>query len=873
MKKFILILCILSMVLAMPCMVSAAAAPVLQMDFENGGIEGVEPYLFPSESDTANVRVESGKLVLTAANGYKIANAAMTQEIDLAAKPVVYFDFAATKNSAYKTFGLRIGGTDTPVFEISGGALSVGGSSVATVEGDVTYRAAVAFLGEQTVISLGNSVVFNGKINGIAGTGAKLYFDNMNMTAGVTTQFILDNILVLNNAAYAVSSNIMEGQFLTAFHGMTVDFGAPVLTPVSCTLTSEGQELNVQAKLMGDVLEITSDAQFQTMHSYTISVQNIYAADGSRKEDCSVTFMIAPEDYVPPQVTISPLKKVYRPGETVQVDYQVESPNQIIRTELYVDGTKVAETADLSGFTYQPQEVKEYKVKVVAYDSVGGNAASGEEIIKVGENQAPVIEFVGLGTEIDLNDFRGIQAKITDDVEVAGAELYIDGEPAQAVVSREGDIYTFSEFEYYYGSMAFTVKATDNEGVLSELSKTVTVSKTVPTEIVSKNFEDGSMFGGSFNSDNKSGEYTFSNISFQDKDGAPTKVLQAQRVKNTTTSQPYVTCNVQSSGTFTMEFDLFVPDSSSNFTIVTRGGGATDWPANVSSSGSNILLKNGKETITKAGLLTANQWHSYKYVCNSSTFTYWFYMDGEMLTPPEGYDFLDPPTSSKVADLRLQFTTPLDKVIYFDNMRWANAVVYPYIMSSSVTDGSSMTLKMSNALDSASIVSGSMPKNIQVYAGDELLTLEGVSVNGADIKLYSKAFHRGMDYKVIIGKSATFNGGTAMGANTKTNLNVPFNPFDVTNVQFTQTGTSASFTATVQNLTEDSVNSIAAVVVLKDKKGAVQKVLSSDTYYLQPMETTEISMSDIDTMGFSAELFFLNGWDSCLGVTSKIYKP
>ncbi len=875
MKRILALICALAVSLMF---ISVSAAAPMEFDFDNGELPGtLTPKVISlGMANRATVSVEGGRLLLlsdnTGSSSLKLSHVS-TAAVDTGGL-MTYFKLETDAN-ADKGFGFMDGTTDVPVFTIKNLNVAVGGANVFTLEASREYSFGVAFSNDKIIIVIDDAIVFDGTISKMPQGSKPLYFSNQNTTVNVKSELYIDDLLVLGEGEYIPLPGISQNQMVTEVRDVLVSFGTPLLKTPSVLLKQGTAEIECEVSFLGDslIFGVKDGESLQAMQSCTLLIDDIYDIHGVKKAAIEIEFSIAGEDYTPPEVSVVPFGNVVRPGQSVTITANALSENTVTKITLMVNGSVADEVLNPAGavnFSYRFAAEGIYEIEVLAEDNLGGVGRSDKITVTAAPSRPPSVNILNLPEAADVTELHEIRAEITDDMAVSGAQLYINGKAAAADVSVDGNIYTFSDFEKVVGDMRVSVVAYDNDGFRGEASALVITRATTMQDLV-KNDMETKVPSSSGEPRNVDYLYTFEQADIKDAGGGSNKAMKITRGPAVTSgSAPYTTQPMNGrSGFFGLNFDIYLPQfDSTGFSIVTRGMGANDWPISVRSNDASLQLYNGSTPIAVDGLFEAEKWYSFKYECDTNTMTYWFYINGEMITPEEGYAFQKPLTSNGLLDLRIQYHIPVSQSIYIDNIHF-------YVPASLYITGAEGSGKNIGVTPSEALDWSSLSGNVFLYQNDVNVPIDAVAYDGSinTIKVTTKEpVITSTEYKIVFGKGVRKPSGGNIEYEMVKYFMTESSEFDVLSVDFEVDGSKTGAKAKIQNLT-DEARTIVMVMVLKDERGAVESVHSSEVVTLAPQtEEQMLQIAPTENLGLHAEVFFLKDWAGSKCAKSAIYQ-
>ena len=127
------------------------------------------------------------------------------------------------------------------------------------------------------------------------------------------------------------------------------------------------------------------------------------------------------------------------------------------------------------------------------------------------------------------------------------------------------------------------------------------------------------------------------------------------------------------------------------------------------------------------------------------------------------------------------------------------------------------------------------------------------------------------NYSLVV-KSGTENAeAQLLEADSYTDFSTPEAALDIKDVVFDEYKGGNGVKAKVSNNTPDS-QSVVMLMTIKNAKGAVERVYSSDEILLAPGQTNvEIGISPVPSSDGKTEVFFLNGWTQNKAVKKFVF--
>jgi hypothetical protein len=441
--------------------VSAEGGRIFGEDFD-GGI----PETFIVETTGGGV-VENinGRVMLLCSNeggsGIKIAKIS-TPSLSLPGSGILYFKLEASTTTGTKIFGVTKSGVNSGIISIAGTSLSVAGNKVMDITGK-EYEFALSYNSETVTLYADGEKIYEGVNTVFSGTVA-LYYSMLIRSAGEVSHLYIDDLFAWQPGSY--QPFLENGDIVPSGNvRLKAVFGTPLLKPPSTVLESVSGQEEVDVSFLGDTVNI--DATLLPNTAYTLNLDEIYDFEGTAKEPLVFTFQTTPEGYDVPVVTVTDAPQNVRVGSTVIVSPHVDSAQEIIRCELYVNRTVADSVSGIGDLSFTPIQEGTYLMYVKVYDSMA-YGTSEEWILNTEKNTPPVIDFdVPGGGTIPYTSPHEFSFNVTDDIFVERVEASINGIKNLGTINKSGDNYTLVLDTPMLGDLEIKITAFDGEGAKS----------------------------------------------------------------------------------------------------------------------------------------------------------------------------------------------------------------------------------------------------------------------------------------------------------------------------------------------------------------------------------------------------------------------
>lgn len=111
------------------------------------------------------------------------------------------------------------------------------------------------------------------------------------------------------------------------FESIDFDFGTPLMKKPKVYFESEGTAVEAEIKFKGSKLVAVPKNSIAEMKKYTVNITDIYDSQGAQQDNIMLNFMVTPEGYIPPKITITTDAAVYRQGDTAIISADIQSDN------------------------------------------------------------------------------------------------------------------------------------------------------------------------------------------------------------------------------------------------------------------------------------------------------------------------------------------------------------------------------------------------------------------------------------------------------------------------------------------------------------------------------------------------------------------
>lgn len=800
--------------------------------------------LLPSGApEKANVEYNEDKLVLSIdSTGDKAANArrlAKAVSLDTASvENTVVFDMTVNGNGT-KAVGFTLD-EDKPLFTVDGLSLCINGTAVKTLEENKQYHIAA---NAEYVFADGEK--FDGTKETPA-AGSKLYFSNLcGRTPNIKGVFTAENIRTYKTGDYKPVFSVADGAVEESVSEISVNFGAVLVKKPTVTVYKGEEKIESGADFKNT--EMTISAAFEKGYAYSVNIGDIVTADGAEHEE-NIRFSVAPDGYKKPELSLSGIKELVRPGEALNLELGVESAYEIKELLLYINGT--AEEVSAGAFEKSFENPGEYEIYAFASDILGGTGETEKYAVTVAENTPPVISFLNSQTSITLGD--DIKFTVEDDMPYAYVSVFVNGEAADF---SETDGICRITSALPIGDARIRVEATDSEGAYAELEKEFAISKAMSETQISRNTFDTGLVGLT---------YTSNAITPAAAKEGEENVLQL--INSGTSTDPFqMALGVGTDEPIGASYDFKFNGTTAGASIamVLRGSAAAEWPTIFNVSGSDLVLNGTEGNETKSGVFKKDEWYNIKYCADVKKGLYWMWLNGEMQTPASGKGFTGI-ASGKIDTLRIE--TRLSKSdMYFDNV-----TILRYSFCPSVTgieaDGDTIIVRFSDTV----YINSDFAKKAELKLGDETTGIAEASANGNSIIIKTEGgLETAAEYLLIMPEDLTYAGNMQMGAKTCKYFTTQAADFDITDVHFTKSGNLTGAEAVITNKT-GTAKSIVMVMIEKNENGAVTKVYSTAEETVEAGGNKILAISPA-AQG-TAEVFFIESWSNVIAIKNAKYK-
>lgn len=836
-------------------------------DFEQiGDIDGFTTTCLPSGNPSAaDVRMKDGRLLLffdskgvSGSAGRRIVRAETVNTYEADSFVAVYFSLEINEDSAPRNIGFSAD-VDVPIITASGTDLSILNTDTVRLSPNEEHDICL-IVGEKTIVAVDGIVYkYEGRILD-KDMSYKFYFNSVDRNGNIVSETYIDDLYIYRGGSYSFQSSVRDGETLTGLDEIEFSFGMPLVKTPQISISSDDETILAESEFLYDSLRVYKDGGFEKNRSYSVKVSGIQTADGDDAEDIEISFRIAPEGYIPPSISLVGLPDSVREGDTVSVQLNINSQYPLAETYIFVNGAANEVRGSMWDYTFDKSG--EYVIYAYVRDSIGGEGESEEIRINVIENIPPVIEMQKLSGEILPEKLSSLRFRITDDVSVADAKFFINDTDVTHLCKKEGDLYTVSNFPVSIGDMKIEVDASDSNGAHSVLSEIVQVSAGEMREnvIFQTGFTDGAT-GLNYTTDAM-------DTSVIDLNGNKVFSIVQQGAAGGGNTQ--IQLNANTTELIGASMDFYIPNSLEGvqFSEVMRGAGPTEWPASYRVDSTGLTVYDVSGNVAAKQMIQPDTWYTVKSCVDPASGRFWIWFNNEMITPAEGCR-TTALASKTIVTMREEFrgTAP----VYVDNVKLISYIKCPQIIDAS-SNGETVNIYLDSRFYSKKFDNAASA--VELWANGQKAELESVVYDDDAMRIKITAatsLSSASEYRIILPV------GIAYGASSQTEypmvkyFKTASARFDVTKVEFTQRGGFVGAHAFVHN-EETEERSVVMVMTEKSPNGAVEHVFSSETVTVGRGETKELSIPASVLAENTAEIFFIENWDTCIPVKAAIYR-
>ncbi|MBE5040301.1 hypothetical protein [Ructibacterium gallinarum] len=817
-----------------------------------------------NDPSAAEVRTENGRLLLatdsTGESGTSARRIARvdTNKVYTAENGImVCFTMEIDESEIGRNIGFS-GDTDIPVITANGLNLTVLGQEAGTMNAGQEYTICI-YSGEKTCISIDGAIYEQeGRILDISNVWG-IYCNSVGREADIVSKTYFDHFNIYTGGEYSCSANVQEGEMLSELNTLNFSFGIPLMKQPQVLIENEDGTVETFVNFLFDNIMIQSSQGFSKDNFYTVTISDIISADGTQQPNVILHFSIAPEGYKKPEVSLSEIPMLVRPGGEITAQLQAVSTYPIEEMVVYVNGASSPVTNGVWKYTFAQEG--SYTIYGYARDTLGGIGTTEPIVITVANNRNPEIQLLNVSDSMSVENMRQIQFDISDDTGIQNVFFWINGKDVTNFVVQAENIYILSGYEACLGDMKIEAKAIDVDGAETVFSKTVLVlSDSMESRLgVSTGFDSGMSASGI-------GYITNSILAEVIKLDA-NNVLSIHQPESGDATNFRIYMSSSTSDLIGSGMDIYIPDMVDGMEIrgIVKGDGATEWPTVYLVQGSSLSLSNGAGNIIIPNCFQANTWYRLEICVDPIQGIYWCWLDGTMVTPPEGYHF-EGLVSQKAAEMRLEFKPQNGQSVYVDNVetRWYSRC--PQISSICAEDQSIVVYLDAavNNQDFSGIIVNGYGKELEIES-----TVYDSAARSLIITL-AAPLNSSSEYLVTLPEGLTYGSSGETEYPITKYFTTESQAFDVLRVNFTQKDLKVGASAVVQNLSTDN-RTIVMVMVEKSEIGAVEKVFSSQVINIGPSETAQVSIEALADIAKQTEVFFLENWETCLPVKAVVY--
>lgn len=739
----------------------------------------------------------------------------------------------------------------------------------------------------------------------------QFYFENRYASVSnqaVAGYYVYDFMATNKNAMQIISDPADQSELVNTenYKEIKVKFGTvagatvtPLLEVADLGSDSFTAVDNVAVTNYGSTLKVRPNDGFLSFKTYRLTLSSMTTIFGTPVQDVSISFGTAAQGYIPPSVKITaPVPgTVIRLGKSVELSVEVEGSQEIQKVTYFAGNQQIGES-DIGPYSvnWTPQGQGQISLMAQVTDILGGSGKSEPVNVTVQENKLPVVSMdISSGTQ-DIAGLKKVSVTAEDpDGTITAVEVYKDGVKAH---SLDAAPYTFDASDIGLGTHTIMVKAIDNEEGSTVKVAEMTVIKTGETKNYSENFDkylpegqneaELEVAGGSALAVNGNIAATtnggYVRVRQVSEDHGASGITGTEDGMTVTGGGPYLGfITNEATGTLRVKCEVYFSSLDINGEVNTRGvnsSGAASHMKHFEIVKDQMKVYNGT-TVANTIQLTAGEWHTFEYVPDFTNKTYDFYWDGEKIA--SNYAFRDPDFKQVANNIRIHMNHAghTEGFTAIDNMELSTIIKYPYVMgiSNVGTASESTNLVDYNSNQFKVQMTGEFENvdatQVRLFADGAEVAVKNVKKDAADPKnlivITDGNLKSSSDYRIVL-KSTLQTAGTrnTMGLDTTAYFKTTAKPFDVLNASFSMKNEKLSFTAEINNDTQEDKAVTVMVVVYDNGKIVDMKAASR---YLGAVDSTVIAIPEIQlpSQNASAKAFVFDGWNGKKPVNDKVY--
>lgn len=739
----------------------------------------------------------------------------------------------------------------------------------------------------------------------------QFYFENKYASVSnpaVAGYYVYDFMATNKNAMQIVSEPADQSELVNTedYKEIKVKFGTvaggtvrPLLEVADLGSDSFTAVNNVEVINYGSTLKVRPNDGLLSFKTYRLTLSNMTTLFGTPVQDVSISFGTAAQGYIPPSVKITAPAPgtIIRLGKAVELSVEVEGSQEIQKVTYFAGNQQIGES-DIGPYSinWTPQSQGQISLTAQVTDVLGGSAKSAPINVTVQENKLPVVSMdISSGIQ-DIANLKKVTVTAEDtDGTITAVEVYKDGVKAHSIDAAP---YTFDASDIGLGTHTIMVKAIDNEEGSTVKIAEMTVIKTGETINYTENFDkylsegqneaELEISGGSALTVNGNIAATtnggYVRVRQVSADHGASGITGTEDGMTVTGGGPYLGfITNEATATLRVKCEIYFSSLDINGEVNTRGvnsSGAASHMKHFEIVKDQMKVYNGT-TVANTIQLTAGEWHTFEYVPDFTNKTYDFYWDGEKIA--SNYAFRDPDFKQVMNNIRIHMNHAghTEGFTAIDNMQLSTIIKYPYVteISNVGTASGSANLVDYNTEQFKVQMTGEFESvdvsQVSLFAEGKEVAVKNVKKDAADPKnliiTTDGNLKSSSDYKLVL-KSTLQTAGTRnpMESDTTAYFKTTAKPFDVLNASFAAKNGRLSFTAEINNDTQEEKSVTVMMVVYDNGKIVDIKAVSR---YLGAVDSTVIAIPEIQLPGenASAKAFVFDGWAGKKPVNDKVY--